>query len=129
MLVFIWRFMRRNFLKHSLCCFLCYALCIQLNAQKNTDSLLAVLNKTISASPKYDSQKTSRIRTLELSRSKKEEPDSFKRFLKLYDEYQVFNYDSAYTYASKMQATALRQNDSGRIAYSKIKLSFILLSS
>ena len=99
------------------------------NAQTRPDSLLDRLNTTIEASPAHDAQKRSQIEQLKASLLKDKTTDAFNQYLKLYNEYQVFNYDSAYTYATKMQQNALQSADSSRIAYAKIKLSFILVSS
>ena len=93
------------------------------------DSLLNVLNKTIESFAKYDAQKIAHIEKLKQNLLNEHLKDSFTNFLELYNEYQVFNYDSAYTYAIKMQQNANLTGDSNRIAYAKIKLSFILLSS
>jgi hypothetical protein len=101
----------------------------RLYAQHNTDSLLDILNKTIQASSKYDAQKLAKIKNLEKQLNKEDPADPFQKYLELYNEYQVFNYDSAYKYSSKMQAAAIKANNNSQIAYSKIKLSFILLSS
>jgi hypothetical protein len=120
------KIVKRPLLKYSL---LCLAVYFQFNCQANPDSLLNRLNTTISASPEYDARKLNQIAKLKQVVSKDHSTDSFDNFLKLYNEYQVFNYDSAYTYAIKLQQNALQTGDSSRIAYSKIKLGFILLSS
>ena len=73
-------------------------------------------------------RKIKRIEKLKEALSQQRQ-DPFDGYLRLYDEYAIFNYDSAYTYAKKLQELALQQNDLSRIAYAKIKLSFILLSS
>jgi two-component sensor histidine kinase len=53
----------------------------------------------------------------------------FSFYLKLYDEYASFNCDSAYAYAEKLQKVARQSNSTPRVAYARMKLSFILLSS
>ena len=100
----------------------------EANSQQPNNTLLNTLNETIRASAKYDLDKIKKIDKLKESLSHSQQ-DPFEGFLKLYDEYSIFNYNSAYTYAKKMQEIADQQNDSSRIAYAKIKLSFILLSS
>ncbi len=100
-----------------------------LYGQATSDSSLSELNNTIEKSPEYDAEKLKAIKQLKASFEKENNPDKFSQFSKLYEAYRIFNYDSAYTYASRMQSFALAANDSFKIAWSKIKLSFILLSS
>ena len=97
--------------------------------QATSISSLSELNNTIEKSPEYDAEKVNAIKQLKTSLGKENNPDKFSQFSKLYEAYRIFNYDSAYTYASQMQSFALAANDSFKIAWSKIKLSFILLSS
>ncbi len=70
-----------------------------LYAQPYTDNVLEQLNRTIQASSKYDAQKLAKIKSLEERLNKQESADPFQKYLELYNEYQVFNYDSAYTYS------------------------------
>ena len=98
-------------------------------AQKHNDSLLSQLNNTINASKQYDAKKITEIDQLKTNSNKTFDTAGYKFLLQLYNQYQVFNYDSAYIYAIKMEQMATRLKDSGRINYAKIKLSFILVSS
>ena len=104
--------------------FLCDA-----QAQENNGQLLDKLSKVIDQSSKYDIEKLKRIDVLKASFEKEKANDRFNGLLDLYNEYYIFNYDSAFTYAKRLQQTAIASGDSGRMAYAKIKLSFILLSS
>jgi len=99
----------------------------EASSQQSTNTLLNNLNETIHASAKYDLDKIKRIEKLKETLHLRQDP--FESYLKLYEEYSIFNYDSAYNYAKKMEDVAVQQNNPSRIAYSKIKLSFILLSS
>lgn len=121
--------MRKLFIKSNLLCILLLLLCLHVYSQKDSASYLNELNKTIEKSTQYDQQKINQIKKLKGTISEDNNNDLFEGYLKLYEEYRIFNYDSAYAYGSKMQAYARQTNDSFRISYSKIKLSFIMLSS
>ncbi len=110
-------------------CFLFVILCAHLYAQNNTEALLQNLDNAINASGKYDGEKIKKIKSLEVQLNKSRQQDLYTQYLGLYNEYQVFSYDSAYNYCIKMLDNAMKAGDSSRIAYSKVKLSFILLSS
>ncbi|HXB95426.1 MAG TPA: DUF6377 domain-containing protein [Puia sp.] len=94
--------------------------------------VLGKLNQTLEATAKYDSIKYSNIRseriTLETT-SKNDLPALYLAYLRLYEEYKVFIYDSAFGYARKLQSTALLLNDPVKTADARLKLSFCLLSS
>ncbi|HWJ89537.1 MAG TPA: DUF6377 domain-containing protein [Flavisolibacter sp.] len=53
----------------------------------------------------------------------------FAAYENLYQEYKVFNYDSAYNYAQKQLTLAMQLNDQDRINCSRLKFGFILLSA
>jgi hypothetical protein len=55
--------------------------------------------------------------------------DRYNLYLQLYNEYKSFNYDKAFSYIQKLQQTGQLLKDPAKIAYGKIKLGFILLSS
>jgi tetratricopeptide (TPR) repeat protein len=100
--------------------------------QDNTDRLLNELNAAIDAAPKYDDEKIRMID--ELKSSLKGRPNEglqaqFHTYLRLYEEYKVFNYDSAFGYAKRLQETALRIGDPIPIMLARLKLGFCLLSS
>lgn len=50
-------------------------------------------------------------------------------YLKLYNEYKSFQYDKAFYYAHQLQRISGQLKDPAKIAYAKLKLGFILLSS
>ena len=87
------------------------------------------LNNAIDHSKQYDKGKEKLI--VEIKRAGKNAAgvNLLENYGLLYEEYKVFNYDSAYTYAQKYLhlATQLRNNE--LVHSSKIKLSFILLSA
>ena len=100
--------------------------------QDSTATLLARLNQAIEASPKYDSAKYKSIQQLKNALAATEKSDLtalFNSYLRLYEEYKVFNYDSGFTYARQLQSTALQLGDPIRTTYARLKLGFCLLSS
>ena len=109
-------------------------LVIQLvvKAQGSTDSLLRELTVAIEKAPAYDAEKEQRIAGLQtaLQQDPPASPGMFFRFYEqLYNEYQIFNYDSAYEYAGKLQQIAYRLGDPQRITQARLQVCFILLSS
>lgn len=56
-------------------------------------------------------------------------PRAFTNYLQLYEEYKAFKYDSAYSYARKLQEVAIRLNDPHRMAQARLKLAFTLVSA
>src|ERR1700761_6601251 len=103
---------------------------IPAQAQSVTDSLLNALNNALANKDQYVAQKQNAIKKLkeQLSAAK---PGNAKyaAYSKLYDQYKSFNYDSAYTYAKQLHATAIKLNNPVLVAESKMKLAFTLLSS
>ena len=100
--------------------------------QDSTAFLLNRLNQAIEASPRYDSAKVHTIRQLTADLAATPRGDLhalFNGYLKLYEEYKVFNYDSGFSYARQLQATALELGDPTLTTYARLKLGFCLLSS
>ena len=103
-----------------------------VKAQGGTDSLLRELTMAIEKAPAYDAAKERRIAGLHaaLQQDPAASPGTrFPIYERLYDEYQIFNYDSAYEYAGKLQQIAYRLGDPVRITRARLHLCFILLSS
>ena len=99
-------------------------------AQSGSDTLMKALNKAIQQADTYDRQKLQRIdRIKTLYREAKTLPQQYAATLQLYEEYKVYKFDSAFTYASNLENMAAAMNDSIKIAASKNKLAFILLSA
>jgi hypothetical protein len=108
-----------------------FCLTFSLNARCQ-DSLLKQLDRAIEAAPKYDADKLGSIDQLKtsLAMSRKDDlPVLFNGYRQLYEAYKVFNYDSAFTYARQLQATALQLGDPARITDARLQLGFCLLSS
>lgn len=99
-------------------------------ARSGSDTLMKALNRTIQQADTYDRQKLQRIdRIKTLYREAKTLPQQYAATLQLYEEYKVYKFDSAFTYASNLENMAAAMNDSIKIAASKNKLAFILLSA
>lgn len=99
-------------------------------AQSGSDTLMKALNRTIQQADAYDRQKLQRIdRIKTLYREAKTLPQQYAATLQLYEEFKVYKFDSAFTYASNLENMAAAMNDSIKIAASKNKLAFILLSA
>lgn len=91
--------------------------------------MLALLKKTIVESPKYDDAKNNEINQLRNSYRSLHGTDLYNHYLKLFDAYSIFNYDSAYSYVMQLKTAALQSGDSSKISYAGIKFNFILLSA
>ena len=113
----------------KLCSLLLLTLCYNSSyCQSQRNDWLKKLNTEIQQSGRYDAEKLNRIDSLHTIGSHKNE-SSFDHYLKLYEEFAIFNFDSAFYYARKLQETASGLNDPSLIKYSRIKTGFILLSS
>ncbi len=109
-------------------CCLCFE--IAAKAQSTTDSLLSQLNAVLANKQFYVNKKTNEIARQNRTLSNAETPkDKYLIYQALYEEYKSFSYDSAYTYAKKLQEIAAALNDSRLMASAKMKLAFTLLSS
>ena len=100
--------------------------------QDSTSILLNRLNQAIEATARYDSAKIQTIQKLKTELAATEKTDLhalFTGYLKLYEEYKVFNYDSGFSYARQLQATGLQLGDRTLTTYARLKLGFCLLSS
>ncbi|MDB5112266.1 MAG: Transcriptional regulator [Mucilaginibacter sp.] len=95
------------------------------------DSLLTKLNNTLDRKKAYDAVKLKRIDSLKklLTAGNLSLDKRYGINLMLYNEYKSFNYHAAYSYSQKLQQIGRLLNDPVKIAYGKIKLGFILLSS
>jgi hypothetical protein len=111
-----------------------------LGTRANTDSLLHELTIAVGKAPEYDTAKLQRIARLQTllraDTAALATPGTalsartlFDIYEQLYEEYQIFNYDSAYQYAGKLQAIARRLGDTGLITKARLRNCFILLSS
>jgi len=103
---------------------------IQSNAQSAVDSLLNELNNALANKETFVKRKQQVIAQLytKLSNTKSEN-QKYAVYEALYEQYKSFSYDSAYTYAKHLQASANTLKSPVLIASSKMKLAFTLLSS
>ncbi len=111
---------------------LLFVVCKSVNANYSNDSLMNILNKEIDKKDIYFNEKLDRINTLKQElQHKKSIPvnKAFNLYLKLYDEYESFNYDSAFKYSEKLRVIANKMHEKSKIALAKINLGFVLLSS
>jgi tetratricopeptide (TPR) repeat protein len=96
------------------------------------DSLIDRLNMVILNKASYVQAKIGRIKKLQdqlITAPSSNLELRFNLYNKLFHEYKVFIYDSAFKYSVKLSETAYQLNDRARIDYAKVKLCFILISS
>ena len=96
------------------------------------DISLQELTSELEKSKQYDAEKINRINGLRLALQQinKEETDRrFGLYEKLFEEYKVFNYDSAYSYAIRMQEAGRVLNNRAKAVKADLNLGFCLLSS
>lgn len=110
--------------------FVCFFLSVH-PAFSSTDSLLTNLDKTLLKKNFYTNAEIQKIEKLKarLGNRAKGSANNYYTYLKIYEEYKTLNFDSAFTYANKIQEEAFRLNDAQKINRAKINLSFVLLSS
>jgi hypothetical protein len=95
------------------------------------DSLLRVLDQTLAQQSRYDQQRRARIAklTAEFQANKADAPAHYQTALRIYDEYQVFKYDSAFAYSLRLAALARRLHSPARLQAARIRLAFTLRSA
>lgn len=94
------------------------------------DTLFRQLDDTIANAARYDAEKQQRISNLKRQQpTEKDLVASFNWHQQLYEEYKLFNFDSAFIYAKHLERLAVQMNDTNRIVAAKTKLAFILLSA
>lgn len=121
-------FVRATF-KASILFILLVSFCISAFAQKNSLEWLQSLENKINQSERYDNEKLTRIDQIYQEGLSQDRNDLFPLYLRLFDEYSILNFDSAYKCASKLYQIAIETGDQQRVSYAKMKLSFTLLSS
>lgn len=98
----------------------------------STDSLLAKLRTEFDRKSLYDRQKEARLARLRTALQHIPTDNSAAQWegcRQLYEEYKSYQYDSAYTYGSRMYAISRDNHDGQKENSSKVKLGFILLSA
>ena len=109
-------------------------LTFSLNArsQDSIPILLTRLDRVIEASPRYDSAKLleiARLKTTLSGAATGNLPALYTDYSALCEAYKVFNYDTAFSYARRLQSTALRIDDPTLILAARLRLDFCLLSA
>ncbi|UAY51875.1 DUF6377 domain-containing protein [Ferruginibacter albus] len=118
-------------MKYGLIILFCF-LGLTAFTQSAQDTLIQDLVNTIHQSDEYDKNK---IEVIDQLRTKLQNtsPGSlqviFETTEKIYEEYKVFKYDSAYLYANKLLEIARQTGNGNNLAAAKMKISFILLST
>ena len=109
------------------CCFFL----LTVPAFSSTDSLLTALDKNLARKEFYTQSKIKKIERLKatLLAKRKGSVYNYDTYFRIFEEYKTLNFDSAFTYANKIQIEAIRLNDSQKIKQAKINLAFVLLSS
>lgn len=119
-------------MKRVLILLFCITISYNANADRSYDSLLVKLNSVLEQKNRIDAKKLKRIDGLkrQLSTSTNLDPTlRYNIYLKLYNEYKSFNYRQAFYYAQQLQQMGRVMHDPVKVAYSKVKVGFILLSS
>jgi hypothetical protein len=101
-------------------------------SSNKTDSLMAVLKVELTKKSNYDRQKELRIRQLKQQLASLAPTDfngQYKACDKLYEEYKVYQFDSAYVFTKKLIDISKKTNDVVHLNESRVKVAFLLLSS
>lgn len=97
------------------------------------DPILDSLDKALAKKDIYIKEKYFRIRELKRNVHKftlsKDNKGLYYDYMKLFEEYKSFKYDSAYHYLESAKSRALALKDRGLLSKTKIKEGFVLLSS
>lgn len=94
------------------------------------DSLIKELNRYIEKAPVYDSIKRHQIDSVRSLLLNAHTPaQCYPVYQQLYEAYKVFIFDSAFTYAKKLEHTAIALHDPVRTTEARISIGFTLLSS
>jgi hypothetical protein len=96
-----------------------------------TDSLLQVLDRTLTQQHLYDQQRLERLTRLKaaLRTNQQDKAASFSAVLLICDEYQVFKYDSAFAYSLKLNKLARQLRDPAKLQTARTKLAHTLRSA
>ena len=97
-------------------------------AFSKNDSLLRLLEQSISETEEYDSKKIAFINKLKENETKIL-TESFIKNEKIYEQYKVFKYDSSYHYAVRLIQIAEHNQNNEQLIEAKVKLAFVMLSA
>lgn len=111
--------------------FLTFFLLIALESEAASDPAQSLnnLNAVIAQREIILTEKLNRIEALKHELNGANKNERYALYGKIYDEYKSFIYDSAFRYARLLQQAAYQLNDTEKIASSKIKIGFVLVSS
>ncbi len=111
--------------------FIAFLLLIIFKAEATPDpeQSLKSLNAVIAKREAILTEKLNRIEVLKHQVKGTNLNDRYMLYVKIYDEYKSFIYDSAFRYARLVQQTASQLHDTEKIASGKIKIGFVLVSS
>jgi tetratricopeptide (TPR) repeat protein len=87
------------------------------------------LDKIIEQSGQFDARKEADIKNLRSVITYKAGHELYTAYDKLYEEYKVFNYDSAYRYTQGMLSLARQFKDDALLSCAQLKSCFILISA
>lgn len=104
-------------------------LTLQAFGSSDPQKSLDELNTVIAQREFFLTEKLNRIEVLKRNVRQAAATDRFELYEKLYEEYKSFIYDSAFRYARILQTSAYRMKNAQKIAVSKIKIGFVLVSS
>jgi hypothetical protein len=107
---------------------LSFTSCGSLFSQSSTQALLNQLDSLIEHRDDLVRQKQERIDAYKLQLKETPSAEQFAVLEKLYEEYKSFIYDSAFTYAVKLQAVARKERDAVKVTTSKLYMGFVLAS-
>src|ERR1700761_1775220 len=97
-----------------------------------TDSLLTVLKTELAKKSVYDNQKETELKKLKHQlaiTAANNYRAQYEICSQLYEQYKVYQFDSAYVYTQKLMNISQATKDVSKQYESRIKLGFILLSS
>jgi len=100
--------------------------------QRRVDSIMAVLKNELANRKLYDDKKELRIKLLKYKLANAPAngyKDQYDLCNQLYEEYKVYQFDSAYVYTQKLLTISLINHDLPKYYETKIKLAFVLLSA
>lgn len=110
----------------------CLFFCFSVYASPKTDSLMAVLKKELTLKNVYDGRKEAHIKEIKAQLAATSATDFVRQYAltgKLYEEYKVYQFDSAYVYTNKLLHLSHQLKDQSKEYDSKLKLGFILCSA
>lgn len=108
---------------------LLFGLSLTCWADAKQDTLFDALDLAIEHRAQFLSEKISRIEQFKINIQRATVQDQYELYLKIYEEYKSFIYDSAFLYANRLQQTAYKTGDQSKIFESKVKLGFVLVSA